>query len=106
LILTITIISGQFLPRSSLTTKDIPDPYVRISTHGLLCDQQTQQTQTIDNNGFDPMWNETFEFRIRFPQMCLIYFSVLDYDMMSGDDRIAYYSAPVTMIQPDIQPFS
>ncbi|CAF1067428.1 unnamed protein product [Rotaria sordida] len=98
-ILTITIISGQFLPRSSIKTKDIPDPYVRISTHGLPCDQQTQKTQVVDNNGFDPIWNETFQFRIRFPQMCLMYFSVLDYDTLSDDDRIAYFSAPVTMIQ-------
>ncbi|CAF4347759.1 unnamed protein product, partial [Rotaria sp. Silwood2] len=100
-ILTITIISGQFLPRSSVKSKDIPDPYVRISTHGLPCDEKIQKTQVIKNNGFDPIWDETFEFRIRFPQMCLVYFSVIDYDPISGDDRIVYFSAPVEMIQPD-----
>ncbi|CAF0902575.1 unnamed protein product [Rotaria sordida] len=97
--LTITVISGQFLPRSSAKSKDIPDPYVRISTHGLSCDQKVVKTQVVQNNGFDPVWNETFEFPIKFPQMCLIFFSVLDYDSMSADDRLAYFSAPVTMIQ-------
>jgi phosphatidylinositol phospholipase C delta len=100
LIFQITVISGQFLPRSNLKTTDIPDPYVQITAHGLPCDDKVYKTRTIDNNGFDPYWNETFEFRIKFPQMCLLYFSVIDYDPMSKDDRMAYFCAPVTMIQP------
>ncbi|CAF3154185.1 unnamed protein product, partial [Rotaria sp. Silwood2] len=99
LILKITIISGQFLPRSHAKSKDIPDPYVKVSIHGLPYDQHTEKTQFIENNGFNPIWDETFEFRIRYPQMALIYFTVLDYDPMSDDDRLAYFSAPVTMIQ-------
>jgi hypothetical protein len=97
--LTITIISGQFLPRSNLKTSDIPDPYVRISTHGLSCDEQLYKTKVINNNGFDPIWNETFQFRIKFPQICLIYFSVMDNDALTHDDRISYFCSPVTMIQ-------
>jgi len=96
--LRITITSGQFLPRSNLKTSDIPDPFIQISTHGLHCDEQTHQTRVIKDNGFDPIWNETFEFRIRFPQMCLLYFSVIDHDILSND-RMAYFCAPVTMIQ-------
>jgi hypothetical protein len=99
LIYTITVISGQFLPRSDAKTKDIPDPYVKISTHGVICDNRTQRTQHVNNNGLDPFWNETFEFRIKFPQMCLIYFSVMDYDPLTKDDRMAYLCAPITMIQ-------
>lgn len=98
-ILTITIISGQFLPRSTIKTSDIPDPYIRISTHGLSCDEQIQKTKVIDNNAFDPIWNETFKFSIKFPQMCLIYFSVMDHDALTQDDRIAYFCSPITMIQ-------
>ncbi|CAF1565253.1 unnamed protein product [Rotaria magnacalcarata] len=98
-ILTITIISGQFLLRSDSKSKDITDAYVKISTHGLPCDEQTHQTKVIDNNGFDPIWNEKFQFHIKFPQMCLIYFAVLDYDTLSSDDRMAYFCAPIKMIQ-------
>lgn len=97
--LTITIISGQFLPRSNLKTSDIPDPFIKISTHGLRCDEQTHQTQVVKDNGFDPIWNETFQFRIRFPQMCLLYFSVIDHDILLSNERMAYFCAPVTMIQ-------
>jgi len=95
----ITIISGQFLPRSSTKSSDITDPYVRISTHGLPCDNNKGKTNSIDNNGFDPNWNETFQFRIKFPQMCLVYFAVMDYDKTSEDDRVAYFTSPLTMLQ-------
>jgi hypothetical protein len=100
--LIITIISGQLIPRSSETTKDIPDPYVIISTHGIACDQQSQRTKTIDNNGFDPLWNETFQFDIYFPQMCLIHFDVYDDDTLARDDRLLYFCLPMTTIQTGI----
>jgi len=50
-----------------------------------------KKTRVINNNGFDPTWNETFQAQIRFPQLALIYFNVLDYDQMSKDDRIAFF---------------
>ncbi len=97
--LIVTIISAQFLSRSSETTDDIPDPYVIISTHGISCDQQIHKTRFIENNGFDPIWNETFVFDIYFPQMCLVRFDVYDYDTFSRDDRLAYFCLPMTTIQ-------
>ncbi|CAF1230912.1 unnamed protein product [Adineta ricciae] len=98
--LTITIISGQFFDRTSEDSDDIPDPYVIISTHGIPCDQQTQKTNFIENNGFNPNWNETFQFDIQFPQMCLLRFDVCDYDIYSHDDHLAYFCLPVLTIQP------
>ncbi|CAF2666556.1 unnamed protein product [Rotaria sp. Silwood2] len=97
--LIITIISGQFLSRSNETTRDIPDPYVVVSTHGISSDQQSQRTKFIENNGFDPLWNETFQFNIYFPQMCLVRFDIYDYDIFTKDDRIAYFCLPMTTMQ-------
>ena len=97
--LSITIISGQFLPRSNEATKDVPDPYVIVSTHGITCDQQSFRTKTIANNGFDPQWNETFHFDIYFPQMCLVRFDVYDSDTFTKDDRLAYFCLPMTTMQ-------
>ncbi|CAF2740797.1 unnamed protein product [Rotaria sp. Silwood2] len=97
--LILTIISGQFLCRSSEKTDDIPDPYVIISTHGILCDQQIKKTKFIENNGFNPIWNETFQFDIYFPQMCLVRFDVYDYDIFTRDDRLAYFCLPMTTMQ-------
>ncbi len=97
--LIITIISGQFLNRSNGKTDDIPDPYVVISTHGILCDQQVHKTKFIENNGFNPIWNETFQYDIYFPQLCLVRFDVYDYDVFGRDDYLAYFCLPMTTIQ-------
>jgi phosphatidylinositol phospholipase C delta len=97
--LILTIISGQFFSRSNETTDDIPDPYVVISTHGIYSDQQIQKTKFIENNGFNPIWNETFIFDILFPQMCLVCFDIYDYDVFTHDDRLAYFCLPMTTMQ-------
>ena len=98
--LIITIVSAQFLSPPNSKTSDIPDPYVHISIHGLPCDTQTRQTRMIDNNGLNPTWNETFDFPIRFPEMSLIHFTVYDHDVLTSDDRIAFFCLPVTLLRP------
>ncbi|CAF3758936.1 unnamed protein product [Adineta steineri] len=98
-VLTITIISAQFLSRANLTTSDIPDPYVSVSIHGVPCDQQSKKTKVVENNGFDPIWNETFTFKIKYPQMALVYFAVYDCDVFSRDDKLAHFCLPLTVMQ-------
>ena len=34
------------------------DPYVVISTSGMKEDCREERTKVIDNNGFNPVWNE------------------------------------------------
>ncbi|CAF1202373.1 unnamed protein product [Rotaria sp. Silwood1] len=97
--LIITIISGQFLSQSNVITNDIPDLYVVVSTHGISFDQQVQKTKIIENNGFDPIWNETFEFDISFPRMCLVSFDVYDYNKYTKHGRFSYFCLPMTTIQ-------
>ena len=98
--LIITVVSAQFLSPPNSKTSDIPDPYVHISIHGLPCDTKTRQTRTIDNNGLNPTWNETFDFPIRFPEMSLVHFTVYDHDVLTSDDRIAFFCLPVTLLRP------
>ncbi|CAF4307214.1 unnamed protein product, partial [Rotaria sp. Silwood2] len=98
-VLTLTIISAQFLSRSNSTIFDIPDPYVLVSIHGLPCDHQTRKTKVIQNNGLDPIWNEKISFRIKYPKMALVYFSVYDYDAFTSDDKLAHFCLPLTMMQ-------
>lgn len=96
---TITIISAQFLSRSVDDRSDIPDPYIMVSTHGLSCDCHSQRTRFVEDNGLNPIWNETFRFCIRFPHMCIVRFDVYDYDVFSRDDRLAYFSLPMLTMQ-------
>ena len=97
--LTITVISGQFLTRPNEKANDVSDPYVVVSTHGIPCDQRSQRTKFIENNGFDPTWNETFQFDIYFPQMCLVRFDVYDHDKFARDKKMAYFCLPMTTMQ-------
>lgn len=98
-ILTMTIISSQFLARANVKTSDIPDPYVLVSIHGLPCDEGMYRTKVIENNGFNPIWNERCSFHIRYPRMALIYFGIFDHDSFTRDDKLAQFCLPLTMIQ-------
>ena len=98
-ILSIRIISGQFLSKIDEKSSDIPDPYVSVSIHGVRSDSNKFQTKVIRNNGFDPLWNETFQFRVNFPELALISFSVFDHDDFSGDDHLGSFCLPMTLIQ-------
>jgi phosphatidylinositol phospholipase C delta len=97
--LTLKIISAQFLSRLNQSKSDVPDPYVTVSIHGLPCDQQSQKTAVIENNGLDPQWYEKFTFQIRYPQMALVYFSIYDYNAITADERLAHFCLPLTMMQ-------
>ncbi|CAF0911284.1 unnamed protein product [Didymodactylos carnosus] len=95
--LTLTIISAQYLVNTAI--KDLIDPYVRVYTHGVPCDNQNQKTCVINNNGLNPMWNHRMEFDIAVPQLCLIRFVVLDSDKFSSDDIVGQYCVPMNTIQ-------
>lgn len=104
-ILTITVVSAQFLSRSTADAFDIPDPYVSISIHGLPCDQKQQKTKEIVNNGLDPIWNEKFTFYIKYPQMALVYFVVYDHDSFTRDDELAHFCVPFKLMQTGLKIF-
>jgi hypothetical protein len=98
-LLTLTIISSQFLSRRASKTFDVPDPYVCVSIHGLSCDEQTYRTKVVENNGLNPIWNETCSFHIQYPQMSLIYFSIYDYDAFTRDNKLAQFCLPIGMLR-------
>ena len=49
--------------------------------------------------GFNPVWNETFQFIIRNPDLALVRFKVMDKDV-NGDDFIGSFCLPFTSIVP------
>lgn len=52
--------------------------------------------------GFNPYWNETFEFEVKNPEMALVRFAVYDQDV-GKDDFIAQFSLPFTSIKQGMQ---
>jgi hypothetical protein len=56
--LSITIISAQRLPKPGGQQRgEVIDPYVEVFIHSPN-DQQQQRTRTVNDNGFNPVWNQ------------------------------------------------
>ncbi|RXG70311.1 1-phosphatidylinositol 4,5-bisphosphate phosphodiesterase delta-4 [Armadillidium vulgare] len=92
-ILRIKIISGQHLPPSEKKS-DIVDPYIQVKVRGHPDDKQKQRTKTIKNNGFNPVWNEILELRIKVPDVALVYFTVRDESSLAKDPVLALACIP------------
>lgn len=98
--LTIRVISAQMLPKPELAEAgEIIDPYVVLDVLGVPADEKKVHTKTVNNNGFNPVWNEAFAFRLQVPDLAIIYFNVYDKDEMSKDDFIAQSAIPFHSLQ-------
>lgn len=100
--LTVTVVSGHYLPKplGKSVRSEVIDPYVQVGLHGVAADTAKFETKSIDNNGFNPSWNEKFTFKITAPELALVSFIVNDHDVASRDDLIAQAVVPVTAIVP------
>ncbi|KAM8916437.1 1-phosphatidylinositol 4,5-bisphosphate phosphodiesterase eta-2 [Spinachia spinachia] len=87
--LVLKIISGQQLPKPKDSMfgdrGEIIDPFVEVEIIGLNVDCSKQQTRVVDDNGFNPMWEETLVFNIQMPQIALVRFQVWDHDPIGRD---------------------
>ncbi|CAM9838112.1 unnamed protein product [Lampetra planeri] len=87
--LIVKVISGQQLPKppdSMLGDRgEIIDPFVEVEIIGLPVDCCKEQTRVIDDNGFNPVWDETLVFTLHMPEMALIRFLVWDHDPIGRD---------------------
>ncbi|GBG32084.1 1-phosphatidylinositol 4,5-bisphosphate phosphodiesterase 1 [Hondaea fermentalgiana] len=100
--MTVSVISGHYLPKplGQSDSSEVIDPYVEVSLHGIEVDQRRYITRHIDDNGFNPSWNETFKFSVRQPELALLSFVVNDHDLVGKDDFIGQRVVPVTAIVP------
>uniref|UniRef100_A0A8C5QKT2 Phosphoinositide phospholipase C n=1 Tax=Leptobrachium leishanense TaxID=445787 RepID=A0A8C5QKT2_9ANUR len=97
--LQIKVISGQQLPKVNKKKSSIVDPFVTIEIHGVEHDVEKKRTKVINNNGFNPVWNETFDFDIHVPASALVRFLVEDYDTATRNDFVGQYTLPLTSLQ-------
>ncbi|XP_047456940.1 1-phosphatidylinositol 4,5-bisphosphate phosphodiesterase delta-4 [Mugil cephalus] len=98
--LSIQVISGQQLPKVNQKEGSIVDPLVRVEIYGVSQDQAKEETSHINNNGFNPVWDETLNFVINAPELALVRFVVEDYDKASRNDFIGQFTLPFRCIQP------
>uniref|UniRef100_A0A182RS41 Phosphoinositide phospholipase C n=1 Tax=Anopheles funestus TaxID=62324 RepID=A0A182RS41_ANOFN len=72
--LVLNIVSGQYLNQSSLYSST----FVEIELLGIPVDCGKRKTKIIRKNSFNPLWNETFYFKIMFHDLAFLKFSVYD----------------------------
>nr|XP_012629823.1 1-phosphatidylinositol 4,5-bisphosphate phosphodiesterase eta-1 isoform X3 [Microcebus murinus] len=87
--LILKVISGQQLPKppdSMLGDRgEIIDPFVEVEIIGLPVDCCKDQTRVVDDNGFNPVWEETLTFTVHMPDIALVRFLVWDHDPIGRD---------------------
>ncbi|XP_040842343.1 1-phosphatidylinositol 4,5-bisphosphate phosphodiesterase delta-4 isoform X2 [Ochotona curzoniae] len=98
--LLVQVISGQQLPKVNETKeKSIVDPFVKVEIFGVRPDTTRQETNYVENNGFNPYWGQTLCFRILVPELAMVRFVVKDYNWKSRHDFIGQYTLPWSCMQ-------
>ncbi|CAG9316644.1 unnamed protein product [Blepharisma stoltei] len=94
----VEVISAHGLPKSGKELGQIVNPYVEIKIHGIEKDQATSLTSVIQNNGFNPIWNEEFTFSIRMLEMSMVSFRV--YSKSSFKNRLlCQFAIPINCVR-------
>uniref|UniRef100_A0A3P8VJQ5 Phosphoinositide phospholipase C n=1 Tax=Cynoglossus semilaevis TaxID=244447 RepID=A0A3P8VJQ5_CYNSE len=93
------IISGQQLPKVNKKKSSIVDPLVKVQLYGVPADEAEKKTCYIENNGFNPLWNENFQFDVRVPDLALVRFLVEDHDTISDNEFIGQFTLPFNSLQ-------
>ncbi|XP_077466941.1 1-phosphatidylinositol 4,5-bisphosphate phosphodiesterase eta-1 isoform X2 [Stigmatopora argus] len=101
--LVLKVISGQHLPKppdSMLGDRgEIIDPFVEVEIIGLPIDCCKEQTRVVDDNGFNPVWEETLSFTLHMAEVVLVRFLVWDHDPI-GRDFIGQRTVAFSSLMP------
>ncbi|XP_037611942.1 1-phosphatidylinositol 4,5-bisphosphate phosphodiesterase delta-3-A-like isoform X2 [Sebastes umbrosus] len=99
-LLTVRVLSAQQLPKPEWDKPtSIVDPHVWVEIHGVPIDINKKKTPHVDNNGFNPRWDCTFNFTVHVPDLALVRFLVEDHDYTSSNDFLGQFTLPVTSLR-------
>jgi len=79
--------------------RGLVSPYVEVEVCGSEYDYVKVKTATINDNGFNPVWNEVFHLNITNPDMALLRFCVYDEDMFGDPNFLGAATYPVKCLQ-------
>lgn len=108
--LRVKVINARQLPKKE--GEDTIDPYVTVEVFGYDGSdvQRTSgiknkmyTTATVDNNGWDPAWNEECSFHLLAPELDVLLFTVYDKDERV-DTAIGYAALPCHLINKGYRP--
>ncbi|CAK1554495.1 unnamed protein product [Leptosia nina] len=75
--LTLAVISGQYVAENVYS---FYNAFVEVEVLGVPADCKKIKTKVARKNALNPIWNETFTFKVNFPELALIRFEVYDAD--------------------------
>uniref|UniRef100_A0A8C2ZLB6 Phosphoinositide phospholipase C n=1 Tax=Cyclopterus lumpus TaxID=8103 RepID=A0A8C2ZLB6_CYCLU len=90
----VLVVSAQQLPKMNNKKFSFVDPLVKVQVYGVPADVAERQTVAVENNGFNPAWNESFQFDVYVPDLALVRFTIEDHDSTSGNEFIGQYTLP------------
>ena len=108
--LRVKIINARQLPKKE--GEDTIDPYVTVEVFGYDGSEvqrgsgiknKMYTTATVDNNGWDPAWNEEYSFHLLAPELDVLLFTVYDKDERV-DTAIGYAALPCHLINKGYRP--
>ena len=103
----VTVVSGQHIPRpDGSLSGEVIDPYVEVRVRGHPDDKGNKEaTEYVKNNGFNPVWNQTFQFNVKVPALAFLDFRVKDHSKSGKDQNLGAFSCPLSMVLPGTSPF-
>ena len=107
--LVVTVVSGHYLPKSSKSKSQVINPYITLSVYDVDSTRQMGKTSWVQNNGFNPQWDETFRFRVLMPEMALVTFVIRSTEASiggtggRGDAFVAQNAFPLNVIRPGLR---
>jgi len=94
--LTLRVIGARHLMKA----RGIASPFVEVEVLGAEYDSVKHKTKVIPDNGFNPIWDESFELRVLNPDMALLRLCVYDEDMFGDPNFLGAATYPIKTILP------
>ena len=98
------VLGGACIPKAGGATAGLViAPYLQIEICGTADDNAKKSTSIVQNNGFDPIWNQKFSFEIKQPDVTMLLIKCLDANSYKGSDFIGYCSYPISALREGIR---
>jgi len=84
--LLVRVISAMNLPKENGDKHgEVIDPSVSLELHCSTGTVQSRKTDAIRKNGYNPVWNELFEFKVKHLELSFLTMTVYDIDWLQPD---------------------
>jgi len=93
--LTVRVMGARHLMRSG---RGLVSPFVEIEVIGADYDCVKHKTKVVADNGFNPIWNESFKLRILNPDLALLRLCVYDVDMFGDHNFLGAATYPARLV--------